>query len=315
VRAREIDPPHAPVELVEKLYELEVAGARELIPLEPPRGRVEAIAYWRNPPADQKRRFWIAEDDGEIAAMAGLYVYGPTFVYADLFVAAAHRRRGIGAALHAAQRDAAGEEGIASFFAHHGTEAGAAFAAHVGAVDDQRDVRSLLRLRDAELPEPSLPEGHSLRSWIGSCPDELVESYAAARRAMADAPTPGEAELDDGTVTAVRKSEETALKRGREIRVAVALDPGGTIVAFTDLRLTPGATTANTDDTGTLARARGQGLARAVKLESLRSLRHQHPEIELVTTMNAEENAPMRHVNTSIGFVPTATLTTTVTTL
>ena len=73
--------------------------------------------------------------------------------------------------------------------------------------------------------------------------------------------------------------------------------------------------TSNTDDTGTLASTRGLGLARAVKLESLRRLRDDRTDVELVNTMNAELNAAMRHINTQIGFVPTETLTTTVLTL
>jgi hypothetical protein len=50
-------------------------------------------------------------------------------------------------------------------------------------------------------------------------------------------------------------------------------------------------------------------------VESLRRLRVERPEVEIVTTMNAELNAAMRHINTQIGFVPTATLTTTVLTV
>jgi GNAT superfamily N-acetyltransferase len=309
---REIDPPSAPVELLDALYALEVEAAAELIPLEPPRPYAEAVAFWRNQPSDQKRRHWIAEEDGAAVGLAGLFVYGPAFVVCEVFVASTHRRRGVGTALLDAVRTAAREEGLTSFFAAHATEGGAAFAAHHGAVDDQREVRSLLRLHEVELPEPRPPDGYTLRSWIGSCPDELVESYATARGAMSDAPAPGDAELDDATVDSVRRAEETAQRRGREVRVTVALDPDGAIVSFTDVRVTPGGTTVNTDDSGTLARARGRGLARAVKLESLRRLREERPEVEIVITMNAEQNAAMRHINTTVGFVPTATLTSTV---
>jgi hypothetical protein len=174
----------------------------------------------------------------------------------------------------------------------------------------------MLQLRGADLPEPAVPVGYSLRSWIGRTPDELVESYAAARQAMNDAPMPGGSEAEEWTVAEVRRSEETGIRRGREVRVTVAIDPAGNIVSFTDVRVSPAPSImANTDDTGTLASARGLGLARAVKLESLRRLRDDRPDVELVNTMNAELNAAMRHINTSIGFVPTATLTTTVLTL
>jgi hypothetical protein len=64
-----------------------------------------------------------------------------------------------------------------------------------------------------------------------------------------------------------------------------------------------------TDDTATVAARRGLGLARAVKVESLRRLRDDHPEVEAVTTTNAEENAAMLHINASVGFRSVATLT------
>jgi hypothetical protein len=97
--------------------------------------------------------------------------------------------------------------------------------------------------------------------------------------------------------------------------VTVALDETGEIGAFTDIRVTPPSPDAGTDDTATVAWARGRGLAFAVKLESLRLLRAAYPEVERVSTMNAELNGAMRHINTAIGFVPTSILTTTVLTL
>ena len=79
-----------------------------------------------------------------------------------------------------------------------------------GAVDDQRDVHSEVRLRDVELPEPPLPGGWQLLSWIGPAPEELVESYAAARAAIDDAPTPGDMTMEPIDVAWVRRMEATA---------------------------------------------------------------------------------------------------------
>jgi GNAT superfamily N-acetyltransferase len=316
VQVREIDPPTAPVELLHALYRIELAAMGELIPLEPTRTVENAISFWRNPPEGETRRYWIAEESDGAVGSAGMYVHGPKFVYVELYVLPESRRRGVGTALLDAVCAAAREEGLAAFWGHHGDVDGAAFARTMGAVDDDRDVRSMLRLRDADLPQAVVPDGYSLRSWIGRTPAELVESYAAARQAMNDAPMPSGSEAEEWTVAAVRRSEETGIRRGREVRVTVAIDPSGDIVSFTDVRVSPAPSIiANTDDTGTLARARGLGLARAVKLESLRRLRDDRPDVELVNTMNAEHNTAMRHINTRIGFVPTATLTTTVLTL
>ena len=88
------------------------------------------------------------------------------------------------------------------------------------------------------------------------------------------------------------------------MRVTVALRDDGVIGAFTELRISRGSTLGFTDDTGTVASHRGQGLARAVKVESLRRLRDDHPAVDVVTTSNAEENTVMRHLNESIGFRP-----------
>ena len=173
----------------------------------------------------------------------------------------------------------------------------------------------LLDLRTALLPAPVVPVGWRLLSWVGPAPDELVESFAAARDAMNDAPAPAGVEGWTTTVEEVRRIEQTAAARGREIRVTVALDDHDEIGAFTDLRATPGDPAAATDDTAVIASARGLGLARAVKVESLRRLRAERPEVETVSTMNAEHNGAMRHINTEIGFVPTTTLTTTVLTV
>ena len=83
--------------------------------------------------------------------------------------------------------------------------------------------------------------------------------------------------------------------------------------AITDLRVSPPpARVANTDDTATRVEHRGKGLAQAVKTESLLRLREARPDVEIVETLNAEENGPMRAVNSKLGFVPVATMTTAV---
>jgi RimJ/RimL family protein N-acetyltransferase len=67
---------------------------------------------------------------------------------------------------------------------------------------------------------------------------------------------------------------------------------------------------ATTEDTGTVGAHRGKGLARAAKLESLRRLRDDHPEVEVVSTENAERNAVMLHINEALGFRRALVITT-----
>jgi RimJ/RimL family protein N-acetyltransferase len=193
---------------------------------------------------------------------------------------------------------------------HHTSPAGAAFAAQAGFSDGQRVVNSVLDLRAAELPSPSPPDGWELVTWLRRVPDEHLAAFVRVRASMDDAPMPDGMDFPTTTAETVRASEESLVRRNREMRVTVALRADGEIGAFTELRVSNGSRSGFTDDTGTVAEHRGKGLARAVKLDSLRLLRRDHPEIDVVTTSNAEENAAMRGLNESIGFRPTSVETT-----
>lgn len=310
VAVEEIDATTAADDVLLALYEVEAASDVDAYG-RPQRTAADAVAYFRHPPTDEVRRRWLARDGDRVAGTAALFVHGPAMVYVELLVDPAARRRGIGSALLEAVRAGAREAGVASFFAHHSTPAGAAFARRAGAVDGQRDVRSELRLADVRL-EPRPTPGYELRSWTGEAPDDLVASYAEAHEAMNDAPSPEGLRDRPWTVERVRVLEEACRRRGREMRVTVAV-ADGTVASFTELRVsTPPAAHATTEDTATLAGHRGRGLARAVKCELLRLLTLERPDVERVRTLNAESNAAMRAVNRGLGFVPVATLTTTV---
>jgi GNAT superfamily N-acetyltransferase len=132
---------------------------------------------------------------------------------------------------------------------------------------------------------------------------------------MDDAPTPGG--IGDMPWTPERQREDDAslVARGTPPYTTVAL-AAGAVVAITAVRVGPAPCPyVTTDDTVVVPSHRGRGLAHAVKLENLRRLRDDRPDIELVGTMNAEENHAMRAVNTKLGFVPTLTLTSAVVTL
>ena len=205
--------------------------------------------------------------------------------FLHLLVAPGVRRRGIGSVLLDQVLRRACELDVQALRGSYATAAGAAFAAHFGAVAETRVVRSVLDLPGAELPEPRVPTGFRLLTWLGCVPDEPLPAYVDARAAMDDA------------------------RRRREMRLSVAMDNDGAIGSFTELRVSRGSVLGFTDDTGTVAARRGLGLARAVKLESLHRLRTDHPEISVVSTSNAEENSAMRRLNESLGFRATAVVT------
>jgi GNAT superfamily N-acetyltransferase len=304
MRVEEVDARSASDEVLLAFEGHARACAPELAPGEPGRSDAEAIAFYRFQPATHTSCHWLTDGGG-----AALYVHGPAAAFVHLFVDPPRRRAGIGTALLDAVVARCRELDVTSLHGEHATGGGAAFAARHGAKPGQRVVRSLLTLRDAAVTEPIAPPGWRLETWLRRVPDEHLDALVEARRAMDDAPADDELDYPTASAETVRASEESLRLRDREMRLTVAIRDDGTIGAFTELRVSRGATSAFTDDTGTLAEHRGQGLAKAVKIESLRRLVADHPEVTFVTTSNAEENAAMRHINTLVGFRPTVTVT------
>jgi GNAT superfamily N-acetyltransferase len=278
--------------------------------LEPYRSVGETFGYLRHAPSAEPRWYWAASMRGEIVGFAQVGL-PPASQVGELTVVVRPSARlcGCGRALFDAAMDRAREAGCGTLISTHSTAQGAAFARRVGAVDTRRDVRSVLRLADADLMAPAV-EGYRLRSWNGATPDELVKSFAEARRAINDAPRAAEGEWQEWDVARVRDLERMEEHRGRQIRVTVASDAAGEVVALTELRVAlAAAAVATTEDTVVAAAHRGRGLARWVKAECLTRIRRERPDVELIATTNAEANIAIRAVNTRLGFVPAATLT------
>ena len=303
IRIEAVDASTASDDSLRAIYEIEEACFPQ-----PWRSENDAMLFMRHPPGNARRFHWVALDGDRPIGMIRLIADSESFAWTHLRVLPEHRRRGAGRML----LDAAREVAHGAIGGHHQSPDGAAFARAVGARDEQRDVQSELDLRTADLPEPVVPVGYTLRSWIGAAPEEILASYASARNAIDDAPAPDGQTFDTYTVEYVRAQEEAIARRGREVRVTIAL-AGADVVAFTEVRVSPAPTRmANTEDTATVPEHRGKGLSQAVKAESLRRLRAERPDVEVVQTTNAEQNGAMRAVNTKLGFVPTVTLTTAV---
>jgi hypothetical protein len=156
------------------------------------------------------------------------------------------------------------------------------------------------------LPAAPPPARYPQLSWIGPVTHHQLDSYATAPDAIRDAPASDGVTLDEWTPSMVRATEESVAAAGRQLRVTAALDGAGSVVAFTVIRVSPEpGTTASTDDTAVVRAHRGRGLAARVKVESLRLLVADRPDVALVTTTNAADNGPMLAVNRKLGFTVT----------
>jgi mycothiol synthase len=300
--------------LPEELHELMARCHAEANAEEPYRSRVDTEAYLRHPPTVEARDYWIAESSSECVGFAQLGVlHGSPSGHVEILVRPEARRQGHGTALLETVLSQARLRGARVLIGSHATEPGSRFAAAVGAVDSKRAIRSLVRLPLAKDVGARPVDGYTVQTWIGPAPDRLLASYAAARNAINDAPRPSGEEAVVWDAALVRDLETALERRNRDMRVTVAVDEHGKVVAFTELRVSrvPGAI-AGTEDTAVVASHRRRGLGRWVKLESLLRLQLDCPDVPLVATMNAEENRAMLELNRAVGFSPVAVHTSSV---
>ena len=279
MHVEEVDARTAPDLVLDRFVAIEHACGPETNPGEPLRLAAEAAAFYRHQPTTHTSCLWLCGGGSAL-----LSVHGPTAAFLRLLVAPAERRRGIGSALLAAVVARCRELDVHALHSSHTRPAGAAFAARHRFVDGQR-----VRARPAR---PACDDGLGAERARGLEARDVARARSGraargvrrlARSAMDDAPAPEEMDFPTGTAEKVRASEESACAaRSARCALTVAMRSSGEIGAFTELRVSRGSTLGFTDDTGTVAARRGLGLARAVKLESLRLLRRDHPELEVV---------------------------------
>jgi mycothiol synthase len=240
-----------------------------------------------------------------VAAVGRIRVYAPEFerYWLGIWVLPEARRQGVGSRLYQAASAiarAAGKTGFETMTSERQTDA-LAFLDHRGFVVIDRDKMVELDLHGLPAPTIEAPDGIEITS-LAEHPELTHGVHAVAVEAFEDIPTSG------GPVEA-RPYEEW---RARDVArasippaaFAIALDrASGTVVGYASLELIPGSTTrAWHDMTGVLRRWRGRGVARALKLATIRwAIEH---ELEVLETGNDEQNLPMRAVNARLGYHP-----------
>jgi len=294
-------------------HQLDITTSLETLPgLEPPsasesRGEfLSDLAY---------RRYGLAALDG--GTLVGAIAVEESLLedldtaYGWLLVGAAHRRRGVGTTLLGETLDrlrANGRRRLDSSV-RVGSPA-SAFATSAGARVTQIETPNVLDLatldRTSLRPNAQPPSPYVLASWTDTCPDELVDAFAAAHAAMDDVPR-GDEKHDDWIWTAdrVRAHERRWAALGHtSLTTAAVHEPSGAVAGYTQLLLTGRPTTAVQEDTGVVRAHRGHGLGLAVKSANLLALTEHHPTITTVVTWNAESNSHMLKVNEAFGFRP-----------
>jgi GNAT superfamily N-acetyltransferase len=263
------------------------------------------------------REVWLAVDQG---SAAGWYRLGlPSRENLDragleLVVHPAGRRRGLGVTLlrHAAGRGAACGRAVLSGAARRGSP-GEAFARSVGAkpglVEVQRvldigrlDKGKLARLRESA---EQAAAGYSLESWAGPIPEGFLEQVAMLYNAMGDAPRDPEFAHEEWDAQRVRERVNDLRPHYglRDYTVVARHDDTGEMAALSEMAVDP----ANPGwgfqmNTVVIRKHRGHRLGLLVKIAMMELLATTEPQLERISTWNAEGNEHMIAINEAMGY-------------
>ncbi len=289
------------------------------LPGDPAPHPADTTAALQNPFATERQILWLCRIDGDPAAICRLTLEEPPndgIGEVNVQVRPPVRRRGLGSALLAvAVRRLLDERRTTVTMEVADGTSGTAFGQALGFTAALADRASLLRLSevDAGLLEELVsqpPAGYRMLRWPGRVPEEFCAGYAAAKAAMADAPT-GDLvwrypPLDEATW---RAAEDTLRRRGQEFRIVAATSESSDDVAgFTEIAVLGGnPRRATQHDTGVVPAHRGRGLGLLVKAEMLRWLRAERPDVAEIETGNAQSNSHMLAINERLGFRPDRT--------
>jgi GNAT superfamily N-acetyltransferase len=289
----------------------------------PPRGFAEQLVHFQSSSTSRTVYPFVAVDGDTVVGAGDLELPmqdNRTLAMFELAVPPAWRGRGVGMALLAYVVDQARAEGrtslLAEMFAPSGTALadwpGARFADRNGFTTRLTEIRRQLRLPvdparlDAlEAKAAEKASGYQLVSWAGPCPVEYAEQYAQLKGLiMAEAPTGDlDYEPERWDVERLREEEDIAVRQGRSLYTCVALAPDGTLAGHTQIaapRHRP--EWAFQWDTLVLRTHRGNRLGLALKVANLRAVMSAQPQVQRISTWNAEVNGPMIAVNEALGF-------------
>ncbi|MGF1425047.1 GNAT family N-acetyltransferase [Kitasatospora sp. LaBMicrA B282] len=282
-------------------------------PEDPPVTYEATVGRLRTPwPSDGECRYWAGYVDGTLVGLGRLALpdgENSGIAQIDVMVHPGFRRRGVGTELLRAVMPAVRDSGrpTVNSDAMKAGSPGAAWAGGLGFREVNRSVvmRLVIDETKPELWDVPVPEGYRLARWAGSTPEKLIESYAAARQAVQDAPL-GESSIRLPTwdPARIRREERQLAEQGAEERVVVAIHQAtGEIVGVTGI-LTYAYRPENSyqNDTSVVNAHRGNGLGRVMKAAMMRWLVVERPQVRRIMTGTNADNVHMIAVNDAIGY-------------
>ncbi|WP_372663196.1 GNAT family N-acetyltransferase [Amycolatopsis kentuckyensis] len=296
-----------------RCHDLLVASHLADRPGEPPLPLAELAGRWtRSLPGMGSAERWLGFRGGDLVALAQVHFLdaeNSAIGLTHVVVHPAARRAGIGGAMLRTVLPVLRERGrrvVEGWEVVAGT-AGEPWAAAMGFRPVRTIVRQALVTAEADRSrwDVPVPAGYRLLRWAGAAPDAVLESYAAARGAIHDAPL-GESgyRWPQWSPARVRAAEAEAREQGLEQRIVAAVhERTGDVAAFTEVCVHPRRPDWGYQrDTAVVAAHRGRGLGRCIKAHMVRWLLAERPAVARISTTTGADNAHMIRVNEEIGY-------------
>ena len=248
------------------------------------------------PEPEVERRLWPAREAGEAVAAAWLHLPRDKehLIVVQVRVRPDLRRRGMGRRFVGAlipELQAIGRpQVLGTVPSDSGFEA---WCVAMGMKPASRFVMQRLRLAETQPSRWDVPDplGYRMVAWTGAAPEEILASYALARRAINDQVM---GTLDtrepDWTPELVRAMEAEAAESGTEIwAVAAVHEASGEVAGMTDLHIYAAQPELGVQRyTAVVRDHRGHGMGLAMKAAQLRRLAAERPGLLEVTTQTGD---------------------------
>lgn len=315
----EVDTRAASESLLREMHEHYIGQDAELLPDDPPEPFEQRMADWRNIPEHHIIRRWILREDGDIVAVAVVFMERHEDLnngFARIHVRPDRRKRGLAKMIATPAFDAIEEGGRKSLITD--TRDGAPWEsklAELGLKNAFQDKRSRLRIADLDWDlmdewverASQRASGYELLFLASPIPEEHLERWCEVLRVMETSPREDlEFEFTTWTPEKWRDTEEKNTRSGNRIMGYVAVDEAtGDFVGLSEIIVqSHQPDLAWQGDTGVHPDHRNKGLGRWLKAATIQRVLDEHPEIERVDTFNAGSNEAMLNINIEMGYKP-----------
>lgn len=235
------------------------------------------------------------------------------FLWTTFSVLASHRRRGIGRAHLPLVLEVMDRHGCHTVSFESEEESGHAFLNWLGAEKKSEGAENRLHIPDVDwaMMRRWIDEGAQrspqtrLEVYDDHIPEAMLEEFAPQLQALMN--TMPWDDLDHGEITITPQMLRDDYQRwdagGLKHHTVLTREPDGVISGMTDLSWAPYRPTILVQFfTGVRPEARGRGIGKWIKAYMLVRMHELYPDVEWVSTGNADSNGPMLAINKRMGF-------------